>query len=153
MTIGLAVMREKRSLDYDRDSRGWRWRLNTGANQPGGHPYDSRRCVRLCCCCCYCCLLTDCCLCLPLARRTSGDDWVDEKKLLVDAATRASILANGLEAIHQYIWTDIGICSGLLQQICRSCEEGHAHLRTQRPQSWYCHHCLRQVRKCCPGRA
>jgi hypothetical protein len=37
---------------------------------------DSNPCGRLC----YCCLLTNCCLCLPLARRTSGDDWADGKR-------------------------------------------------------------------------
>jgi hypothetical protein len=82
---------------------------------------------------CCCCLLTNRCLCLPLASRTSGDDWSGQTTIFLDVATRASIEANGLEAILRYIWTNVGIRSGLLQQIRRSRQEGHAHLRTEWP--------------------
>jgi hypothetical protein len=124
----LAVIRKKSGIDLPRN-RCATWCLVWGAILHESFRFPADPHDRFCCCC----LLTNRCLCLPLASRTSGGDWSGQTTIFLDVATQASIEANGLEAILRYIWTNVGIRSGLFQQIRRSRQEGHAHLRTEWP--------------------
>lgn len=98
-----------------------------------------------------CCLLTNHCLCLLLQSvtlETTGSEVISR----LDTATRRQHLRTGLKPYHTEL-TDMSIRSGLLQQVCRCSQEGHAYLRTDWPQPRHCNYRVQQARKCRCGRA